>query len=115
LGRLFAGITTTLGADALTAVERELGTVTPFNLGQAANVQFKGVDASDYYGIAQWVRDNVAYDQIRLEYTTLGSGTPWITVINKQEGNRDTDATDKVITTINGQVVANYLVDMTSA
>jgi len=115
LGKLFTGITASLGPGGLTAVQRELNTATPFNLGQAANIQFKGVDAGEYYNIAQWVRDNVAYDQIKLEYTTLGSGTPWITVVNKQEGNRDVDATDKVVTVVNGQVVANYLVDMTSA
>ena len=115
LSKMFAGITKELGSTALDAVQEQLNTVTPFNLGQAANLQFKGADASEYFSIAQWVKDNVPYDQIKLEYSTIGSGTPWITVVHKQEGNRDVDAEDKVITTVNGEVVANYLVDMTQA
>ena len=115
MARLFTGIRSELGPDSLTLVDRELSTATPFNLGQAANIQFKGADASEYYGIAQWVKNNVPYDQMRLEYSTLGSGTPWISVIHKQEGNRDIEATDKIVTAVNGQVVANYLVDMTQA
>ena len=115
LSKMFTGITKELGGKALDAVKEQLETVTPFNLGQAANLQFKGADASEYFSIAQWVKDNVPYDQIKLEYSTIGSGTPWITVVHKQEGNRDVDAEDKVITTVNGEVVANYLVDMTQA
>ncbi len=115
LSKMFAGITKELGSTALDAVQEQLNTATPFNLGQAANVQFKGADASEYFSIAQWVKDNVPYDQIKLEYSTIGSGTPWISIVHKQEGNRDIAAEDKVITTVNGEVVANYLVDMTQA
>ena len=91
-----------------------LASANPYNLGQAANLHFSGVTAADYFTIAQWIRDNVNYDQIRLEYTTYGNTEPWISVINKGAGNRTPDIVDKVVTTMNGRVVANYLVDMTS-
>jgi hypothetical protein len=115
LSKMFSGISNQLGSTALDAVQQQLNTATPFNLGQAANVQFKGAQASEYFGIAQWAKDNVPYDQMRLEYSTIGSGQPWITLIHKQEGNRDVAAEDKIVTTVNGEVVANYLVDMTQA
>ena len=115
ISKIFAGIKNEFGASALAGLDRELSTVNAFNQGQAANLQFRGVAAEDYFGIAQWIKNNVPYDQVKLEYTTLGTGQPWITVVHKQEGNRDNDATDKIITTMNGQVVANYLVDMTTA
>lgn len=46
--------------------------------GQAADIQFRGVPKSEYFNIALWIRDNVAYDQMLLEYKTTGSGLPWI-------------------------------------
>ena len=46
--------------------------------GQAADIQFRNVSKSEYFNIALWIRDNVAYDQMLLEYKTTGSGLPWI-------------------------------------
>ena len=48
--------------------------------GQAADIQFRGVPKSEYYNIAIWIRDNVPFDQLLLEYKTTGSGLPWIHV-----------------------------------
>ena len=46
--------------------------------GQAADIQFRGVPKSEYFNIALWIRDNVPFDQLLLEYKTTGSGLPWI-------------------------------------
>lgn len=46
--------------------------------GMAADMQFTGASKSDYYDIAIWIRDNVIYDQLLLEYKTTGTGNPWI-------------------------------------
>lgn len=46
--------------------------------GQAADIQFRGVPKSEYYNIAIWIRDNVPFDQLLLEYKTTGSGLPWV-------------------------------------
>jgi hypothetical protein len=46
--------------------------------GQAADIQFRGVGKAEYYNIAIWIRDNVPFDQLLLEYKTTGSGLPWI-------------------------------------
>ena len=44
--------------------------------GQAADFQFRGVGAHDYYDIAVWISKNISYDQLLLEY--LPSKTVWI-------------------------------------
>lgn len=43
--------------------------------GQAMDIQFKGIAAKDYYNIAQWIRDNVPFDQLLLE---VAGRNPWI-------------------------------------
>ena len=85
--------------------------------GQACDMQFKGVQMSDYYDIALWIRDNVPYDQLLLEYKTGGSGLPWIHIsyvadgVYRQgkgqsngsgsTGNRPTSDQTKVMTFLN--------------
>lgn len=46
--------------------------------GQACDIQFRGVHPKEYFTICQWIRDNVAYDQLLLEYKTTGTRLPWI-------------------------------------
>lgn len=98
--------------DIANSVERDLNTVNQFNVGRAANIQFKGATASEYFEIAQWMKENIAYDQIRLEYSTLGTSEPWITVSHRVEGNRPIESIDKIVTAVNGTVIANYLADL---
>ena len=45
--------------------------------GQAMDIQFKGIAPSDYFTIAQWIRDNVSFDQLLLE---KAANAPWIHV-----------------------------------
>lgn len=100
--------------DTSTTIAAHLGTATPYNRGQASNLHFSGVTPADYFTIAQWIKDNVAYDQLRLEYTTFGNGEPWIGIVHRGQLNRGPETVDKIVTTMNGKVVANYLVDLTS-
>lgn len=44
--------------------------------GQACDIQFRGVAAHDYYEIANWINQNISYDQLLLEY--LPGKTVWI-------------------------------------
>jgi hypothetical protein len=97
-----------------TSVEAQLNSLTPYQKGQGVNLQFTGVSPADYFNIAQWIKNNVAYDQLRLEYTTFGSQEPWISISYNQQYNKSADYFDKVVTCMNGQVVANYLADLTS-
>lgn len=103
-----------LATDTSEDINNHISSITPFNEGKAANLHFAGVKNEEYYNIAKWMKNNVPYDQIRLEYTTFGSGTPWISVVHNPEGNRDVLAPDKIVTCLNGKVIANYLVDLTS-
>ena len=45
--------------------------------GQAIDMQF-GVPNSEYFAIASWIKDNVPFDQLLLEYKTIESGKAWI-------------------------------------
>lgn len=114
IARLIDSIKTNVSPAAAQGVERELSSIGPAQRGQEATLQFKGITAAEYYNRAIWIRDNVAYDQLRLEYTTLGDREPFIVVSNKTLGNRDRTAADKVLTVVNGRVIANFLVDVTS-
>lgn len=57
-------------------------------LGQALDIQFSGASKSDYFAIAQWIKDNVMFDQLLLEYKTTGSGMPWIHISYKESPRR---------------------------
>jgi uncharacterized Zn-binding protein involved in type VI secretion len=56
--------------------------------GQAADIQFRGVSKAAYYDIAQWIKDNISYDQLLLEYKTTGSGLPWIHISFNKDQSR---------------------------
>jgi len=75
--------------------------------GQAADIQFRGVSKSEYYIIAQWIKDNVSYDQLLLEYKTTGTGLPWIHVSFSKDGNKK-----QVLTLLNDKTYAQGLVDL---
>ena len=45
--------------------------------GMACDIQYKGLAKSEYYVRAQWVRENIKFDQFLLEYKTTGTGMPW--------------------------------------
>ena len=40
--------------------------------------KFDGIAKKDYYAIASWIKDNVLFDQLILEFKTTGTGNPWI-------------------------------------
>lgn len=54
--------------------------------GQACDMQFRNVPKSRYYDIAVWIRDNLQFDQLLLEYTS--SPTCWIHCSFNGAGNR---------------------------
>jgi hypothetical protein len=56
--------------------------------GMACDIQYAQASKADYYTRAQWVRDNVPYDQFILEYKTTGTGKPWHHISFNPAGNR---------------------------
>ena len=54
--------------------------------GMAADLQFKQTQKSKYYDIAVWIRDNLPFDQLLLEY--VSSPSAWIHVSNNPQGPR---------------------------
>lgn len=81
------------------------------NLGQACDIQFRGIAKSEYYNIALWVKDNIPYDQMLLEYKTTGSGLPWIHLSFKTNSRSITDPT-KIMTFLNDSKYAVGLVQL---
>jgi len=65
-------------------------------LGQAADMQFPGRTKSEYFEIAQWIRDNVPFDKLILEYKTTETRQPWIHISFVYGGNNN-----KVLTYMN--------------
>ncbi|AGS81101.1 baseplate hub subunit and tail lysozyme [Caulobacter phage Cr30] len=78
-------------------------------IGQAVDVQFRNVSASQYYDIAKWIRDEsgIPFDQLLLEYKSTGSKTPWIHISLNRTGNRG-----QVLTLFNGKTYAKGIVNL---
>lgn len=75
--------------------------------GQAADIQFRNIAKSEYFTIAQWIKDNVSYDQLLLEYKTTGSGLPWIHI----SFNKDTSR-KQVLTLLNDKTYSQGLTQL---
>ena len=57
--------------------------------GMACDIQYRGISKSEYYVRAQWIRDNIKFDQFLLEYKTTGTKMPWHHLsYNNAGGNR---------------------------
>ena len=61
--------------------------------GQAVDLQFTGVNKLGYMDIAAWIKNNIPFDQLLLEYKTTGTKNPWIHVTFNRNGNRRTFGT----------------------
>jgi hypothetical protein len=67
--------------------------------GQACDVQFPGKTNTEIYNIALWVKTNVPYDQMILEYA---GNRPWIHLSFNRAGNRPASASNKFGTCTSG-------------
>jgi len=56
--------------------------------GQACDLQFSRTPKSKYYEIAVWIKDNIPFDQLLLEYKNIRGPTCWIHISFKGSGNR---------------------------
>lgn len=72
-------------------------------LGQACDMQFRGVSNSGYYEIAQWIKDNVIFDQLLLEYKTIQSGNAWIHISYRENPRK------QVLTLMNNKTAGQGL------
>lgn len=57
--------------------------------------------------------ENVAFDQLILNYKTTGDTQPWIYISFNKNGNRAFNFTDKVQTYMNNTKAMDGLVDLT--
>ena len=66
-------------------------------LGQAMDVQFSGWTYDRYWENAEWVKDNIPYDQFIFEHSS-STGLAWYHLSFNPAGNRSPDARTKVMT-----------------
>ena len=68
------------------------------------------INPSEYFAIAQWVKDNVAYDQLLLEYTTTkGYITAWLHCSIYAGTGKQVNAASRVMTFMNHSVYGTGL------
>ena len=77
------------------------------NLGMAVDMQFPSHKKGDYFAIASWIKDNVPYDQLLLEYQTERTGNPWIHISYSGTGNRN-----QIFTYYNGNKKDSGLINL---
>jgi hypothetical protein len=59
------------------------------NVGMAVDLQFKSHSFSEYYAIAEWIKSNVPYKQVLLEYASRKIGTiAWIHIAASADGQK---------------------------
>lgn len=75
--------------------------------GMAADIQFRGLAKAQYFAVAQWIRDNVSYDQLLLEYKTTGTGLPWIHISFNKDNQRK-----QVLTLLNDVTYGQGLIQL---
>ena len=76
--------------------------------GEAIDIQFRSVSKKEYFKVAQWIKANLPYDQLILEYKNFGTGLPWIHISLK----RNKPQRYQVMTFFNHKKVADGLRDM---
>ena len=83
-------------------------------IGQAVDLQFDSLtnNPTGYYEVALWIKDNIPYDQLLLEFRTTGARSPWIHISYNPQGNRGATVQNKVATTMNHKIVASKLVKL---
>jgi len=87
----------------------------PHGTGQATDLQFNrtgggSIPPSDYFAIAQWIRDNVKFDQLLLEYhTARGPLVAWIHVSIYAGTGKKANTASRVMTFMNHRVYGTGL------
>lgn len=74
----------------------------PHGTGQAMDVQFSGLPPKDYFERAQWIKGNLPYDQLILEYhTARGPMVAWVHVSIYKDTGKKVLPVNQVLTFMN--------------
>jgi len=57
--------------------------------GMACDIQYSKASKAEYFTRAQWIKDNISFDQFLLEYKTTGTKLPWHHISFNKAGNRN--------------------------
>ena len=77
--------------------------------GESIDIQFTNASNSFYYDAALWIKNNVPYDQLILEYQSTNGGTPWIHISLKNERSQRYE----ILTQFNHETVQTGLLKLT--
>lgn len=70
--------------------------------GQACDIQFTGMTYANYWENAQWVKDNIPFDQFIFEHSS-STGLAWFHLSYNTAGNRPASVRTKVMTMYRNQ------------
>lgn len=79
----------------------------PHGTGQAMDIQFNNssgtsIPPSEYFAIAQWIRDNISFNQLLLEYSTSrGFLVAWIHIAVQVDKGRNANKASQLMTFMN--------------
>lgn len=74
----------------------------PHGTGQGMDVQFSGMKPKDYFERAQWVKNNLPYDQLILEYSTeRGYLVAWLHISVYKDTGTKVKPVNRVLTMMN--------------
>lgn len=73
------------------------GSTSQHNKGQAVDIQFNNSNYETDWERAQWIKDNIPYDQYIFEHSPT-SGRAWNHISYNPDGNRSSDSRNKVMT-----------------
>jgi hypothetical protein len=90
----------------------------PHGTGQGMDIQFNtssgiSIAPADYFAIASWMKETIAYDQLILEYSTArGYTVAWIHCGIYAGTGKRVSPTNKVLTMMNHQIRAVGLANL---
>lgn len=77
----------------------------PHGTGQSMDVQFTGLTPSEYFTIAQWIKNNLPYNQLILEYhTARGPLVAWLHIGIYAGKGKEVTGVNKLLTMMNHRI-----------
>lgn len=85
----------------------------PHGTGQSMDVQFTGVNPAGYFPIAQWIKNNLPYNQLILEYhTARGPLVAWLHIGIYAGTGKEVTGANRLLTMMNHKIRSVGLVNL---
>lgn len=85
----------------------------PHGTGQSMDVQFTGLPPKTYFTIAQWIKNNLPYNQLILEYhTARGPLVAWLHIGIYAGKGKEVTGVNRLLTMMNHKIKSTGLVNL---